>query len=200
MKPINMLGLVLTTLMAMAFASTSSAMAESTALCDTDPGKGAQEACPPGHLVTHVHPAGRVTVLTPVLNVECAALSLEDALANLANPLVTHGPFTFSGCHSNCTVTEVNGPAEIKFLKLGHEAGDYTLEFELHVLCGEFFNCTYNGTGLKGMFKGPLLSAEASGEVSLSNQTLNKTGGIFCPSTSKIDFLLFTLIATHITN
>jgi hypothetical protein len=201
MKPIKTFGLaVLVMSMATAFAGASTAMAESTALCKTDPGKGANEVCPAGDVLTHVHAAGRVTILNSVLNVECVALSLEDASVGLANPLVTKGAFTFSSCHASCTVTEVNGPAKFEFLKLGHEAADYTLELELHLVCGELFNCTYNGVGLKGMTKGPLLSVEASGETSLSNQTLNKVSGFLCPSTSKIDFLLFTLLATHITN
>src|SRR5689334_13354923 len=50
-----MLGLAATAaLLVMAF-DASLAMAETTSLCDTDPGTGAHEVCPAGHLPSHVH-------------------------------------------------------------------------------------------------------------------------------------------------
>jgi hypothetical protein len=108
---------VMATLMAMAFAGAGSAMAESTALCEVDPGTGPHEVCPVGQLATHEHSTGKITVLNSVLNVTCSFLFLGDPLSELAAPLVVHGNFSYSGCTGKCTVTEENAPAELRHLK-----------------------------------------------------------------------------------
>src|SRR6185436_18150219 len=67
MKPIKMLGLTaLAALMAMAFIGASSAMAEDTVLCSTDPATSCTE-------VTHVHETSvtKAKLLTSFLTVEC---------------------------------------------------------------------------------------------------------------------------------
>jgi hypothetical protein len=203
MKPIRMLGLAaLAALMAMAFAGASMAMAGSTVLCDEDPASSEHAVCPSGHLVTHVHEttlsAHKATVLSSLINVECDVLFLGDAVEKESTSLAIEGNFTYTNCGGSCTVTEENGPAQIKILKEGHEKSDVAYEYQAHVVCGSFINCKYNGEGLKGTGKGPLLSTETNGEVSLQEQTLHKVSGVFCPKTAKIDIVLTPLISSYI--
>ncbi len=181
MKSIKMLGLAaLAALMAMAFVGASSAMAETTALCHED-----AAGC---IALQHVHETtltGHKAVLeTSILTVECDVLFLGDTLTGSGLPLKIHGTFTYTNCGS-CTATEENGPAEIKVTKTGHETGTVVGEGLVHVSCSGL-NCRYNGVGLSGTAKGPLLSTETNGEVSLVNQSTNKESGLFCPSTSKL--------------
>ena len=202
MKPIKMLGLaVLVALMAMAFTGASSAMAETTSLCAEDPGEGPEEECPEGQSITHVHEAtleGKKAVLkTSLVTVECDVLFLGDALSELGEPLAIHGKFTYTNC-GGCTVIEENGPSEIKVLKAGHETASVTGEGLVHVTCSGL-NCRYTGVGLKGTAKGPLLSIETNGEVSLVEKEVKKESGIFCPSTSKLTITTTPLEATYVT-
>jgi hypothetical protein len=201
-KPIKMLGLAaLAALMAMAFVGASSAMAESTALCTAD-----ESPCAAGNQVSHVHETtlsgALATLLSSAGNVSCDVLFLGDTTGgNLGNPLRITGNFTYTSCTrsgSSCTVTEVNGPVEIRVLKEGHETGKVTGEGEVNVHCGFFINCTYNGEGLAGTAKGPLLSSETNGSVSLSEQTTHKVSGSFCPETAKLDITTTPLAATYI--
>jgi hypothetical protein len=206
MKPIRIFGLAaLAALMAMAFVGASSALAESTSLCDTDPGTGATEACPSGHLVTSVHETsvGKAKLLTSFGPVECNALFSGTIATTLAKPLVISGNFTYSNCTlggSSCTATEENGPAEIKVLKEGHETASVTGEGLVHVICGKAIDCSYTGAGLKATAKGPLLASQENGEVSLSEQVTSKeAGGFLCPKSAKLDITMTPLSATYIT-
>jgi hypothetical protein len=113
--------------------------------------------------------------------------------------LVISGAFSYSNCNNSCVVTEENSPAEILILKEGHETAKVTGEGLVHVNCSGFINCRYNGVGLKGTGKGPLLSTQANGEVSLSEQTTNKESGSLCPSTAKLDITTTPLAALYIT-
>ncbi len=203
MKPIKTLGLAaLAALAAMAFAGAGagSAMAESTALCPEDKTDSGHECT--GGAVTHVHEAtlsGKKAVLkTSILTVECDVLFLGDALSEEGAPLAIHGSFTYTNCGS-CTVAEENGPAEIRVLREGHETASVTGEGLVHVTCSGL-NCRYNGVGLKGTAKGPLLATETNGEVSLTEQSTNKESGLFCPSTSKLTITTTPLSATYIEN
>lgn len=69
----------------------------------------------------------------------------------------------------------------------------------MHVHCGIFINCTYNGEGLEATAKGPLLSAKANpnGEVTLSEQETRKVSGL-CPATGKLDIVMVPLEAVYI--
>ena len=203
MKPIKMLGLAaLAALMAMAFVGASSAMAESTALCNED--GGASEVCPEGHLVKNVHETsgGMIQLLSSVLNVSCGVLfSGEVTTENLlGNPLEINGHFTYSLCTEGCTVEETSPSSHLKLLKEGHETGSVTGEGTVKVHCGTFINCTYKGTGLKGTAKGPLLSSgeEPNGSVTL-NEQITTGSGLFCPEKGKLDLLTGPLVATYIT-
>jgi len=172
----------------------------STALCNQDPAANKEEACPEGHLVTHVHETtlsgAKGKLLTSIVNVECDVLFLGDTVTSLGKPLVIEGNFIYSNCGS-CTVEEVGGGVEIEVLRLGHETTEVTGEGEVHVNCSGL-NCTYNGEELLGAGKGPLLSSETNGSVSISGQAAKKVSGLFCPSTAKLDITVTPLSATYI--
>lgn len=199
MKPLTMLGLAaLTALLATAVAGAPSAMAETTSLCTAD-----ESPCAEGNLVTHVHEAtlaGSPAILLSSLGaVECSVLFLGEVLGTGA-PLVVHGNFTYSNCLRSgnaCTVTELNGPAEIAFLKESTEKAKVTGEAEINFHCGIFINCTYNSDGLISTAQGALLSLETNGSVSLTEQAVHKVSGI-CPSTAKLDITTTPLSATYI--
>jgi hypothetical protein len=199
MKPIKTLGLAaFTALMAMAFLGASSAMAGNTQLCKAD-----EDPCAAGNVIAHIHEetvAGApATVLTSIGNITCNALFLGLTLG-LGAPLVIHGNFTYTGCLRNgnaCTVTEVSTSTLINVLKTAAETASSTLEFEINVHCGLFINCTYNGEGLVGTTKGPLLAAP-NGESFINGQNLLHVGGGICPETGKLDIRTTPLLATYI--
>jgi hypothetical protein len=200
-KAIKLIGLaVLTALLAMAFVGATSAMAESTALCSAD-----ESPCAKANLIKHIHEesVGKAKLLSSVGTTECNVLFLGMVLLE-GNPLTTYGTLTLTNCGlggSSCTATEENGPGEIRVLKEGHETAKVTYEYLVHLTCSGFIDCSYNGVGLVGTAKGPLLSAQTpdNGEVSLSEQTTNKeTGGFLCPKTAKLDIVTSPLRATYI--
>jgi hypothetical protein len=193
----------------LASSATSSPPLESTALCDADPGAGPEEVCPPDHVVTHVHEAtlsGHKGNLLSSIEVECDVLFLGDALSTgLASPLVIHGSFTYSNCEGGCTATEENSPAEINVEKRAHETADVTSGAGagaglVHLTCGGFINCRYTGEGLLGTAKGPLLSKETNGEVSLQEKAVKKESGTFCPNEANLDIVTTPLEETYITH
>lgn len=193
-----MLGLAaLAALMAMAFVGASSAMASSTQLCSTDPATSCTA-------VTHVHEttlAGHKAVLkTSSTTVECDVLFLSTTggVGALGAPQVIKGNFTYSNC-GGCTVTEENGPVEIKVLKTATETGTVTGEGLVKVVCSGFFTCSYNGEGLSGAAKGPLASTETNGEVKLVEQLTQEEGEkFFCPDEAKLTITTTPLAATYI--
>jgi hypothetical protein len=209
-KAIKMFGLAsLAALMAMALVGVTSAMAtDPTALCNIDPGTGAHEVCPAGHLVTHVHATtleGELAkLLTSFLTVSCDVLFLGDvltsgALAKAGEKLLISGNFTYTECGS-CEVKEEKGPAHLDLLKTGHELAEVTGKGLVHVKCGSSLDCIYVGTGLVGHALGPLLSELKTGDVSISEATTEKeAGGFLCPKTSKLDIRTHPLEAEYIT-
>jgi hypothetical protein len=194
-EAIKILGLTaLTALMAMAFLGSGSAMAKGTSLCEADEAECAS-------LVTHVHEAtltGHKAVMkTSLLTTECDVLFLGETLGEgLGEPLVVHGKFTYTNCGS-CTFTEENGPGELRVLREGHETASTTIEYLVHSECSGL-NCRYNGVGLKFTVKGPLLSTETNGEVTLREQSTNKESGLFCPSTTYLTITTTPLKPTYL--
>jgi RHS repeat-associated protein len=184
-------------LMAVASFATSSASAEPTALCSAD-----ESTCAEAHLITHVHqsnPVGSKAVLkTNLLTVKCDNLFLGDTVGAAGNPFLIEANFTYSNCNNGCTVTEESPHAEVQVLKLGHETADVTDEFELHVNCSGFINCEYNGEGLEGTAKGPLLSSHEPGEILFTEQPVTKVGGILCPKETTLSATTMPLTATYI--
>jgi len=178
-------------LLVLAFAGTSTALAEGTILCSNDSETECEE-------VTHIHEmtlaSAKAKLLTSVFNVECDVLFLGEIEAGA--PATVEGNFTYTNCGS-CTVEELNGPSVIEALWVGHETTSLAYESEIHVSCSGL-NCYYNGEGLEGTGKGPLLSSETNGSNSISEKTLNKVKGLFCPAISKLDIKLTPLAAVFI--
>jgi len=198
MKAIKTIGLAaLAVLATAAFAGVTSAMAESTVLCSVD-----ESPCAEGNVITHLHgtSVGKSKLLTSLGTVECNGLALGDVIEE-GPPLVMSGTSTFTECvlgGGSCTATEENGPAKTKALKEGHETGSVVGEGLIHLVCGSSIDCSYNGTGLKGTIKGPLLSTQTNGEVTISEQATNKeAGGFLCPKTSKVDGTATSLVAMY---
>jgi hypothetical protein len=196
MKPIKMFGIAtLAALMAMAFVGASSAMSEPTVLCKAD-----ESSCSGANTVTAVHEVsvGKATLLSSAINVECIVLFSSSTVTPGAPEIIT-GNFAYSSCNSGCVVTEESAHSTIEVLKEGHETGKVTGEGLVHVNCSGFIDCSYNGVGLTGAAKGPLLSTQANGEVTLSGQKTNKeTGGFLCPKEAKLDITTTPLTATYI--
>ena len=202
MKPIKMFGLAaLAALMAMAFVGASSAMAGSTLLCKED-----VASCPQHKQIGHVHEVsvGKGVLLSSLVTIECEVLFLGDTVAETSAPLKIKGNFTYpmEGCKTTggtlCTVKETSEFATIEVLKTGHELAEVKGSAEVNAECGAFINCTYNGVGLLGHGLGPLLSSSENGNVNISEQTTNKTGGALCPKTSKLDLTTTPLEHTYI--
>jgi hypothetical protein len=186
--------------MAMAFAGAGSAMAESTELCALDPGTAPTAPCPEGEAITSVHETsvGKAKLLANP-RVECNVLFSSTSVGAAAAPQVIEGHFTYTNC--GCTVREVTGTtAVIKVLRTSHETATVTGEAEISVNCFGIV-CTYNGEGLEGTAKGPLLSAQVpdNGEVSLQEQVVTGSGS-FCPSEGKLDIVTTPLTAVSIAN
>jgi hypothetical protein len=216
-KAIKMIGLaVLTALMAMAFVGATSAMAETTSLCTAD-----QKPCAAANQISHVHETsvGKAKLLTSFDTTECNVLFLGDTLGSylaenghvvwgslreLGSPLFVVGNFTYTTCTfggSSCSATEEDGPSEVKVLKEGHETGSAVGVGLVHLVCGSSIDCSDNGTGLNGTAKGPLLSTEFNGEVTISGQaTTKETGGFLSPKSASLDITTSPLTATYISS
>ena len=172
----------------------ASAMAESTQLCTTD-----EEPCTTP--ATHLHHTGAVTLLSTAGTVGCSALYLGDTNGSLASQQSTKGAFTFSNCLRNgtesCTVTEKEEekPGEIE--REGHEFGWWHIHIYITWRCGNFINCTYR-LWVWWWWWGPLLSEKANGTLEANEVTLEKSSGLFCPSTAKFDGELAPLSSLYI--
>jgi hypothetical protein len=195
-KAIKMIGLAaLTALMAMAFVGATSASA--TQLCKTD-------TSPCGSPTTSVHEVsvGKAKLLTSIGTTECNALFSSTTVGGEAKVQILEGNFTYTECTlggSKCTATEENGPSEIKVEKTAAETAKVTGEGLVHLVCGTSIDCSYNGTNLVGTGKGPLISTQANGEVSISEAaTTKEAGGFLCPKSAKLDITTSPLSATYI--
>jgi hypothetical protein len=195
MSSVKVLGpIVLTALMTMALVGASLARAETTQLCKAD-----ESTCAEAKVIKHLHEETLAGVKAKLLNsigtVECNVLFLGDSLGSGA-PLVIHGHFTYSECKrskESCTLTEVSTDSLLEVLKESHETAKETIEGEVQAKCGFFLNCKYNGEGLKGTVKGPLLATSENGEVTVSEQALHKVSGALCPETAKLDIATMPL-------
>jgi hypothetical protein len=201
MRFIKLVGLAaIAMLMAVASIGTTSAMAEDTALCAKD-----QTPCELKNLVTHVHevtlPGSTARFLSNLGDIKCDVLYLGDVTETGA-PLTIEGNFTYTNCYFNgkeaCTVTELNGPAEIEVLKEGQEKAEVTDKFEVEVQCGFFIECVFSSAGLSGTSKGPLSSSEDNGEVSFVSQEISVEDSFFCPETTELDITTTPLSATSL--
>jgi hypothetical protein len=199
-KPIKMFGLaVLAALMAMAFAGTSSAMAEGpTSLCE-------KEESPCASPITTIHETsvGKTKLLSSSLpTIECNVL-FSGKNTELSNLLVISGFFTYSSCNNFCSVSQVEGQnTELKVLRIATELGSVLYKWELHLSC-PFINCVYDGEGLEGMAKGPLNEPKESktpnGSVVITKQKTHIVSGS-CPEEAFLDITTTPLKATYISS
>jgi hypothetical protein len=171
------------------------------ALCKVD-----ESACAEAHVIEHVHEetltGAKAKLLTSIATVECKALFLGDSLG-LGAPLVIHGHYTYTECKrgsENCTATETSTDSLLEILKEGHETGTVIGTGTFNVHCGIIINCTYDHEGLTATAKGPLLAVSENGEVTLSEQSLHRVSGTFCPETGKLDIATMPLEAVYITS
>lgn len=200
MKSIKMHSLaVIGTAMAMALFTASVAGAENTQLCKVD-----ENPCAVGNAVTHVHKEtlvgakAKVSIVTG--SIDCALLYLGDSLG-LGAPLVVHGHVTFTECKrgsENCTAEETGPSTLIEVLRLGHDTADSSYSFHWNFHCGFIINCTYDGENLLGTGRGPLLAASENGEDTITEQTLHKVSGTFCPETAKLSMATMPLEKVYI--
>ena len=200
MKAIKMLGLAaLAALLAMAVIGISSAAAETVALCE-EALEEEEEECVARF--SHVHlstlEGAKGKLLTSIVNVQCDVLFLGDVTSenDLAVFLMVEGSFTYSNC-GGCEAEEVSEQSIIVIRKVGHETAQVIGEGEMHVKCSGL-NCYYNGVGLEGTAKGPSLSSETNGSVSVQEQSPKKVKGLFCPGSAKLDIVTTPLSKTYI--
>jgi hypothetical protein len=181
-----------------ALASFAATSASATGLCNTD-----TEPC--GSATTSVHETsvGKAVILTSAGNAECNVLFSSTSVgAGGGTVQILEGNFTYTNCvlgGSSCTTTEENGPAEIKIEKTGTETAKVTGAYLFHVVCSGFIDCSYNGVGVVGTGKGPLVSTQTNGEVTFKEQSLTKeAGGFLCPKIAKLDITTTPLSAIYI--
>lgn len=195
MKPAKMLGpAVLATLMAIALANASSAMAESTQLCTTD-----TNPCSKAATSVHEVSIGKAVLSSDLPVVKCNVLFSSTKVGALAAPQIITGNFKYSSCDNFCAAEEENGPAELKVLKTGVELASVAIEVLIRVTC-PFINCAFNSSGLEGHATGALTSKNGKGEVFVSAQELNKEedSGDICPTEAFLGMILGALTATYI--
>jgi hypothetical protein len=179
--------------LAMALLGSSTAMAESTALCEAD-------ESPCNSPVSHVHyVASNLEVLTSAMDYKCDALLLA-SVGKLGAPQVLEGNFTYTNCNNSCTRTEENGPAVLTFLRTGTESAEATGESLVHVECGFTINCRYTLEGLVGNVKGPLISSENNGEITFEKQELTHESGTLCPTVGYLDAKFVPLSPIYISS
>jgi hypothetical protein len=194
---ILMAGTVASLLVAFVGATSASA---ATTLCNAD-----EESCSNATTSVHQVSVGKAKLLTSVGTTECNVLFSSTKVGAGGGTIQTvTGNFTYTECllgGSSCTAKEENGPTEIKIEKTVSEEAGVTGEGLVHLVCSSFIDCSYNGVGLKGTFKGPLASAQTpdNGEVTLSEQSTTKeAGGLLCPKTAKLDITTSPLAAIYL--
>jgi len=196
MKAIKMLGLAaVAAISAMALFGASSAMATfDTALCSE---ASVELKCPEAKLVKHVHLlAEDPTLVTSVGTGLCKYALISAEVLGLGKPQLIHflkEGLTYTECKfgglPKCTFETVHYGL-LDLLKTASDLGvltDLPVEgkyTEVHVVCGEVINCTYNWENLQGH----ALSAEMgnNGRVTYTNAQVEKVGGLLCPKETKL--------------
>jgi len=162
-------------------------------LCYEDTG---ESACPEKETASHVHyttlAGAKAKLLTGFITISCDILFLGEKTESEEAPLFIEGEFTYTNCGS-CVVEEIE-PVVISVIKTEHEKANVTGEGQVYVDCGaSSLECLYEGDELLGAGKGPLLSTEVNGEVSIQQQTVYSVEGFFCPEIAKLDVVFTSL-------
>ena len=186
MKLVRMIGLgLIAAVAATALLGASSAMAETTALCEVD-----EDPCEEANQVTEVnYEAEDLYVLTSVMEYECDA-SLSATVSKLGETQTLEAQeLVYTNCREggqSCsrTATELGTFSVLRTKpELAEIAGS---GFKISVKCGALINCTYAFNGLTGTVKGPLLTGD-NGHILYQEANLEKVGGIACPNEAKLD-------------
>lgn len=193
MKPVKMLGLaVVAALAATVLIGTSSASA-STALCKVD-----ENPCAKANQVTEVHfVAEPVLIHTSVMDYECNAL-LSATVGELAeSQTLTAQSLTYTSCNQGCTRT-VNKLGKLTLERTEAETAKLTGSgFEIHVQCSGKIDCTYAFNGLNGTALGALLTGD-NGHLRFEGATLEKIGGLLCPTVATLSGLFVASQAFYV--
>lgn len=194
MRPIKIIGLASLAVLAMAFAGTASASAEtSTQLCKVHKGL----TCPVGEAVSSVHMTlaeGTVGILLSLVGkILCLGVLVESEPLALGKPQQIHtSNLTFSGCgyssgHNNCTVTVEEYPLS-NLLKVGLDEGLLTVTSgKARLQCASIgIDCKYDFEGTELWVNAQHLSAEETPTTELG-------GKFFCPGEGYLHGLLKAL-------
>jgi hypothetical protein len=194
MKLIKIAGLgFLAAIVSMALIGVSPAMAENTALCNTD-----EEPCAAGDQTTEVHfVAEDILIRTSTMDYECDALLLATVLKLGSPQTLDATSLVYSGCNQGCTRT-VTKLGTFTVLRTKAESAVIAGNgFEVHVVCGSLINCTYSFNELTGSVSGSLLTGD-NGHVTFAEATLGKVGGFLCPKEAKLNALFVALKAFYV--
>lgn len=209
----KMLGLAaVAALTVMAFAGATSAMAESTLLCENEHPSSTNCTAP-----THFHflsvnseanADGKGKLLAGSNTVECNLLVLgELKSAALASPVEILADLTYTNCNLGCSVAAPAGGnphGVINVLRQGTEelAAITGVGFEVQVSCPFIFTCDYNSAGgLTGHgLPGPGGKAHTTYTGATVNLVSKLSGPFNCPSTGALDALLQSLTPLYVTS
>jgi len=186
MKLARMSSLMLVAAMVtMALIVTSSAAAETTALCNVD-----QDPCKEANQVTEVHYEAHNTHFLGEYAYGCSDALLSAAVGKLGTPQTLEAQsMTYTSCGGGCTrTTEELGTLSV--LRTANESAEVVVNgFKTKVTCSGFSNCIYVLNEQVGVLQGPLLTGD-NGHITFEEVPLEKVGGsLLCPAEVRFDAL-----------
>lgn len=183
---------VIGVLAAAALIGTSSATA-STALCKVD-----ESPCAKANQVTEIHlVAEPVLIHTSTMDYECNA-SLSATVGELGeSQTLTAQSLTYTSCNQGCTRT-VKKLGTLSLERTGTETAKISGSgFEIHVVCSGQIDCSYAFNGLNGTALGALLTSD-NGHFRFEGSTLEKLGGLLCPTVATLSGLFVASQAFYV--
>jgi len=184
MKPVKMLGLAVIAALAVTASIGASSASASTALCKVD-----ENPCAKANQVTEIHlVAEPVLIHTSVMDYECNAL-LSATVGELAEAqTLTAQSLTYTSCNQGCTRT-VKKLGTLSLERTEAETAKISGSgFEIYVQCSGKIDCTYAFNGLTGTALGALLTGD-KGHFRFEGSTLEKIGGLLCPTVATLSGL-----------
>jgi hypothetical protein len=194
MKPVKILGVVAVAVVAAtALVGASSAMA-STALCKVN-----EDPCAEANLVTEVHyTAEKVLIHTSTMDYECSAL-LSATVSKLGEKTQTleAQSLVYTNCNQGCSRTVKKlGTFTVERTEAETAKIDGT-GFEIFVECSTQINCSYAFNGLTGTMLGAGLTGD-NGHITYNEATLERIGGLFCPTVATLSALFVASKAVYV--
>jgi hypothetical protein len=185
MKLARLIGLMCVAAMAtFALAGSSTAMAETTALCSVE-----EVPCEESNHIKKIgFEADDLTVLTSVMDYKCDS-SFSANVSELGEPQTLEvTAMEYTSCDQGCTRT-VTELGTFTVSRTGEEVGEVAGSgFKVVVKCGSLINCTYTFDELIGTIQGASLTGD-NGHITFSEALFIKSSGILCPKTAKLDAL-----------